>query len=206
VSASLPPRIDAVWLRERFALQRPVPPVAPGDGIAPATALPEVLRPAAVLVGMVERSEGLTVLFTRRTDHLYAHAGQISFPGGGAEEGDESLVATALRETEEEIGLHRRHVEVIGRLPEYCTVSGYCVTPIVGLVQPPFELSPDKFEVAEVFEVPLAFLLDARNHRSESFLRDGRRREYYAMPYGHYYIWGATAGMLMNLYGFLTAP
>ena len=209
MSAPLVTRIDSVWLRERFAAQRVVPPLVAGDGSVPAlgTAVPPgALRPAAVLVGMVERSAELTVLFTRRADHLHAHAGQISFPGGAAEEGDESLVATALRETKEEIGLHRRHVEVIGRLHEYRTVSGYCVTPIVALVRPPFELVPDKFEVAEVFEVPLAFLLDERNHRRETMLRDGRKREYYAMPYGHYYIWGATAGMLMNLYGYLTDP
>jgi 8-oxo-dGTP pyrophosphatase MutT (NUDIX family) len=187
-----------------------VPPVAPGDGLgalAPhgPAALPRVLRPAAVLVPVVERTEALTVLFTRRTDHLHAHAGQISFPGGGAEPGDRSLVETALRETEEEIGLDRRHVDVIGRLPDYRTVTGYCVTPVVALLRPPFELSPDSFEVAEVFEVPLDFLLDERNHRLESMAREGRRREYYAMPYAHYYIWGATAGMLMNLHAHLTS-
>ncbi len=203
VSAPLPTSLDGVWLRERFSVRPAFAPLARGDATA-ATA--GTLRPAAVLIGMVERPEGLTVLFTRRTDHLHAHAGQISFPGGGAEEGDESLVATALRETEEEIGLDPRLVEMLGELPEYRTVSGYCVTPFVGLVRPPFRLVPDKFEVAEVFEVPLSFLLDARNHRRESMVRDGRRREYYAMPYAHYYIWGATAGMLMNLYACLTAP
>jgi 8-oxo-dGTP pyrophosphatase MutT (NUDIX family) len=203
LSVPLPSPVDAAWLRERFSVRRTIAPVARGDATA---ALTGALRPAAVLVGMVERSGGLMVLFTRRTDHLHAHAGQISFPGGGAEEGDESLVATALRETEEEIGLDPRRVEILGDLPEYRTISGYCVTPFVGLVQPPFRLVPDKFEVAEVFEVPLSFLLDARNHRRQSMVRDGRRREYYAMPYAHYYIWGATAGMLMNLYAYLTAP
>jgi len=202
LSAALPLRPDAAWLRERFAAARAVDPIARGD--ASAVPLAE-LRPAAVLVGMVERSE-LTVLFTRRTDHLHAHAGQISFPGGGAEHGDESLVATALRETREEIGLESRHVEVLGELPDYRTNSGYRVTPVVALVRPPFELAPDPFEVAEVFEVPLAFLLDERNHRRERMVRDGHRREYYSMPYAHYYIWGATAGMLMNLYAYLAAP
>jgi 8-oxo-dGTP pyrophosphatase MutT (NUDIX family) len=154
---------------------------------------------------VVDRPRGLSVLFTRRTDHLHAHAGQISFPGGGAEEGDGSPEATALRETREEIGLDPAHVQLLGRLPEYRTVTGYRVMPVVGLVSPPFDLTPDDFEVAEVFEVPLAFLLDPANHRRETMKREGRTRHYYAMPYGHYYIWGATAGMLMNLYAHLTA-
>ncbi len=201
--AALPALPDADWLRRRFADRRIIiDPIARGDASAATTG---DLRPAAVLVGMVQRPE-LTVLFTRRTDHLHAHAGQISFPGGGAEQGDESLVATALRETREEIGLDPRRVEVLGELPVYRTNSGYRVTPVVALVRPPLDLVPDPFEVAEVFEVPLAFLLDARNHRTETLVRDGARREYYSMPYAHYYIWGATAGMLMNLYACLAAP
>jgi 8-oxo-dGTP pyrophosphatase MutT (NUDIX family) len=185
----------------RLALSDTVQPLS-GDVPDAGTAAP--LRPAAVLVPVVQHEQGLTVLFTRRTDHLHDHAGQISFPGGRAEPG-ECAAATALRETEEEIGLDRSCVELIGRLHDYCTVSGYCITPLVGLVRPPLKLRPDEFEVAEVFEVPLEFLLDPSNHRLESALRNGRRREFYAMPYGNYNIWGATAGILMNFYSVLTA-
>ena len=194
--------MNADALRLRFAAKREVAAVASGDSVA---GIPAKLRNAAVLVPIVDRAEGLSVLFTRRTDHLHAHAGQISFPGGAAEEGDGTPEATALRETEEEIGLERSRVEILGRLPEYRTVTGYCVTPVVSIVRQPFELKPDRFEVAEVFEVPLAFLLDPANHRREVMLREGRRREYYSMPYTHYYIWGATAGMLVNLAAFLRA-
>ena len=154
---------------------------------------------------VVTRDRELSVLFTRRTAHLHDHAGQISFPGGRAES-EETPLDTALRETEEEIGLHRQHVEILGTLNDYTTVTGYRVTPVVGLLRPPFDLAPDDFEVAEVFEVPLAFLLDPTNHQRNQLVHDGIRRHYYAMPYGAYYIWGATAGMLMNLYRFLTAP
>lgn len=156
-----------------------------------------------MLVPVVRRPEELTVLFTRRTAHLHDHAGQISFPGGRTE-GDESARETALRETAEEIGLAADRIEVLGTLTDYTTVTGYRVTPVVGLVRTPFELKPDEFEVAEIFEVPLAFLLDPSNHQRNQVVTDGVERHYYAMPYGPYYIWGATAGMLMNLYAFLT--
>jgi len=158
-----------------------------------------------VLVPVVQRADGLTVLLTRRTAHLNDHAGQISFPGGRAEPGDASAAATALRETEEEIGLAAARVEVLGQLHEYLTVTGYRVTPVVGLVTPPLDLRPDDFEVAEIFEVPLEFLLDPANHQRNSVIHEGRQRRYYAIPYRQYYIWGATAGMLMNFCGFLTA-
>jgi 8-oxo-dGTP pyrophosphatase MutT (NUDIX family) len=192
--------LSANWLRQRFALGVHYEPETRGDGLLRRS--PEEIRSAAVLVPVVERDDQLTVLFTRRTAHLHDHAGQISFPGGRAE-ASESPLDTALRETEEEIGLARQHVEPLGELSEYVTVTGYRVTPVVGLVRPPFELAPDDFEVAEIFEVPLAFLLDPANHQRNSVVYEGLHRHYYAMPYGQYYIWGATAGMLMNLYRFL---
>ena len=194
-------RYDAAWLRGRFAAELPYQPVTTGDGHL--FRRDGKIRPASVLVPLIEREPGLTVLLTRRTAHLYDHAGQISLPGGRAE-GDESPEDTALRETAEEIGLDPRHVEVLGSLSEYVTVTGYRVTPVVGLVSPPFELEPDTFEVAEIFEVPLAVLLDPMNHQRNRVVAQGVERQYYAMPYGPYYIWGATAGMLMNLYRFLT--
>lgn len=191
------------WLRRRFAGGHTVPPVAAGDGHRWRES--EELRPAAVLVPVMKRDDGLTILFTQRTDHLYDHAGQISFPGGRSEDHDESPAATALRETFEEIGLPHSHVEVLGALPEYTTVTGYHVTPVVGLVDPPAAFALDEFEVAEAFEVPLAFFLDPQNHQRNTMQYQGRTRHYYAMPYEMRYIWGATAGMLMNFYAFLTA-
>jgi 8-oxo-dGTP pyrophosphatase MutT (NUDIX family) len=165
------------------------------------------LRRAAVLVPIVQRPEGLTVLLTQRTAHLNNHAGQISFPGGRAEELDSSPIETALRETEEEIGLTRRHIEIVGVLPEHVTASAYLVTPVIGLVTPPFELIAESNEVAEIFEVPLAFLMDGMNHQRMSFeLPEGAgRRSFYAMPYERFFIWGATAGMLRNLFHLLRA-
>jgi len=156
--------------------------------------------PAAVLVPLVERAEGLSVLLTKRTAHLDHHGGQISFPGGRLEEGDPDPVAAALRETKEEIGLDPARIEVLGRLDGYVTITGFAVVPVVGMVRPPFELRPDPFEVDEVFEVPLAFVVDPANrqrHYREG--PDGTRRYFYALPYGPHYIWGATAAMLVNL-------
>jgi 8-oxo-dGTP pyrophosphatase MutT (NUDIX family) len=158
------------------------------------------IRPAAVLVPIVARPEGLTVLLTQRTDHLPSHAGQVAFPGGKIEPGDASPVETALREAEEEIGLERRYVEVLGYLDLYQTGSGYRIVPVVSLVRPGFALRLDRSEVADQFEVPLAFLLDAANHQLRSGDWKGRLTYYYAMPYGERYIWGATAGILRNLY------
>ena len=192
------------WLRRRFAAGLRVTPIASGDGHL--WREDEALRPAAVLVPVMRRDDGLTILFTQRTDHLYDHAGQISFPGGRSEAHDESAAATALRETFEEIGLPHTHVEVLGFLPEYTTVTGYHVTPVVGLVNPPAAFALDTFEVAETFEVPLSFFLDPDNHQRNTLQYRGRTRHYYAMPYEQRYIWGATAGMLMNFYAFLTAP
>nr|WP_231874551.1 CoA pyrophosphatase [Azoarcus sp. KH32C] len=161
------------------------------------------LRPAAVLVPLVARLGDVTVLLTRRTDHLHHHPGQISFPGGRVEETDVSSVMTALRETEEEIGLPPDKVELLGELPEYVTGTGFRITPVVGLVHPPFELKLDTFEVAEAFEVPLSYFLDPANHQRHSREYQGRMRQYYAMPYAGHFIWGATAGMLVSLYRYL---
>lgn len=155
--------------------------------------------PAAVLVPLVERPRGLHVLLTQRTAHLNDHAGQVSFPGGRVDPGDVSREATALREAHEEIGLAPERVEILGRLPEYHTVTGFSVTPVVGYLAPPFDLRLDAFEVAEVFEVPLAFLMDSANHQRHRFVYQGRSRSYYAMPYEGRFIWGATAAMLVNL-------
>jgi len=156
---------------------------------------------AAVLIPMVTRRDGVRVLFTQRTAHLHDHAGQISFPGGRIEDDDASPVAAALREAQEETGLPHEHVEVLGSMPAYLTSTGFSITPVVSLVQPGFTLLPDDFEVAEIFEVPLAFLMDPAHHRLyQATLPDGRVRQYYAMPWQGYFIWGATAGMLRNLY------
>lgn len=163
------------------------------------------LKPAAVLVPIVERPSELTVLLTQRTDHLHDHPGQISFPGGRSESRDPTPVATALRETAEEIGLEEAFIEVAGYLDSYETVTGYLVTPVVAFVRPEFELSLDHFEVAEAFEVPLEFLLDRQNRHTHSLRRDGVLRSYYAFEYEHRYIWGATAGMLNNLINRLAA-
>ncbi|MBL8248400.1 MAG: CoA pyrophosphatase [Candidatus Competibacter sp.] len=157
------------------------------------------LTPAAVLVPLVERSGGYTVLLTQRTAHLEHHAGQISFPGGRAEDEDASPVHTALREAEEEIGLQRRHVvEIAGFLDLYQTVTGFLVTPVVGFVEPPFDLRLDAFEVAEAFEVPLEFILDPGNHEYRSMFYKGQQRRYYVIPYQDRHIWGATAAMLVD--------
>lgn len=160
---------------------------------------PTELVPAAVLVPIVERDGGMTVLLTQRTDHLTAHAGQISFPGGRVETEDRSLEAAALRETEEEVGLQRRHVDLVGQLDIYVTRTGFEVTPVVGIVTPPFAIEPDPFEVADVFEVPLAFIVDPANHEKQSRTYKGMERQFYVLPYENRYIWGATAGMLVNL-------
>jgi 8-oxo-dGTP pyrophosphatase MutT (NUDIX family) len=161
-----------------------------------------------VLVPLVRRDDALHVLLTRRSEHLRDHAGQISFPGGRAEPGDADAVDTALRETEEEIGLARAHVEVIGRLPVYTTVTSYVVTPVVGLVEPPFDLRLDRSEVDEAFEVPLSFLMTPAHHRRHVFQFDGGQRQFLSMPWlatgQEYFIWGATAAMLRNLYRLLS--
>ena len=182
-------------LRERLKRPRLASSVYGDDG----TGREAAATVAAVLVPIVTHAAGLTVLFTQRTAHLKAHSGQVSFPGGRAEPGDASAEETALRETEEEIGLARGRIEVVASLPEYFTRTGFRVTPVVGLVEPPLELAPDPSEVESVFEVPLAFLLDPRNHKRQTRVYQGRTVGFYEMPYADRYIWGATAGMIVNL-------
>ncbi len=180
-------------------------PSSSEEGVLPRYLHPpeRVPTPAAVLVPLINRPDGLTVMLTQRTAHLHDHAGQISFPGGRVDEGDGSRAFTALREAEEETGLARDLVQLIGELPEWDIQTGFRVTPVVGWIEPPIELSPDPFEVAEVFEVPLSFFLDPQNHRRHSDVINGRHRHYYSMPYQGRHIWGATAGMLHMLYRIL---
>ena len=159
-----------------------------------------VLRPAAVLIPIIERRDGLSVLFTRRADHLARHAGQVSFPGGRVDGGDDDAVAAALRETEEEVGLSRSFVDVRGELDRYETGTGFAIQPFVAFVREGFDLKVDEREVAEAFEVPLAFLMEPANQKQQTSTWQGRERRYYAMTYDRHYIWGATAGILVNLY------
>ncbi len=185
-------------MRRRFSEGRVASPVSESsliDGVD--------LIPAAVLVPVIVRETGPTMLLTQRTAHLRDHGGQVSFPGGRCEEGDASPEATALREAAEEVGIAACQVEILGRLPEYRTGTGFVITPVVGLVTPPLNLRLDDFEVAEVFEPPLDFLLDSANHQRQSIEVRGARHEYWAMPWQGYFIWGATAGMLVTLHRFL---
>jgi len=198
-------------LRRRFGLPPAWQPEVRTDGRLPGRT--GAARPAAVLVPLLDRAEGVTVLLTLRAGHLSDHAGQVSFPGGRIDAADADAVGAALRESEEELGLPATRVEVIGRLPLYETATGYAVTPVVGLVRVPaagLELRPHPGEVDEAFEVPLAFLMDPRNHERRVVEAGGgrERRTFYAMPYEgarRYFIWGATAAMLRNLYHFLRA-
>lgn len=158
---------------------------------------------AAVLVPIVQRADGPHVMLTRRTAHLRHHAGQISFPGGRRDAGDPSVLQTALREAHEETGLPTQAVEVLGQLPEYLTGTGFVVTPFVARVEPPSLWVPDPFEVEQVFEVPLEFLMDPANHFLHELPPGPGRRRYWSMPWRDQFIWGATAGMLRRLYWLL---
>ena len=189
------PPITPEWLADR--LVSALEPVVGGDH---GHELQDGLTtPAAVLIGCVGHGHGPTVLLTQRTAHLRDHAGQISFPGGRIEDVDADPVAAALREAHEEIGLSPSRVQIIGELPTYRTRTGFLIHPVVGWIEPPVAFAPDPFEVDEVFELPLAFALDARNHRRDSYERDGQRRQFFVLPYEDRYIWGATAGILVNL-------
>ncbi len=195
----MPMELSADWLRERCLSLYPMQQVQElpqaGEFIA-----------AAVLIPVVDRPAGLSVLLTLRTAHLRDHAGQISFPGGRCEPTDNSAVDTALRESREEVGILSEQVSVLAILPEYWTSTGFRVTPVVGLVTPPLNLQLDDFEVAEVFEPPLAFFLDATNYRHEARAYQGQLRNYWAVPWRNYFIWGATAGMFVSLRQSLLGP
>ncbi len=202
-------RLAPAALRARFAAGDAFEPEHPGDGRPFEGRTPAA---AAVLVPLVQREAGLTVLLTRRTEHLRDHAGQISFPGGRSEPEDDGPAATALREAHEEVGLAAEHVEIVGALPAYTTVTHFVVTPVIALVRPPFELRLDPFEVAEAFEVPMAHLMNPAHHRRHRFEFEGGHRHFLSMPWQaarpdgaprEYFIWGATAAMLRNLYRFL---
>jgi 8-oxo-dGTP pyrophosphatase MutT (NUDIX family) len=202
-AAVTPDCLTADALRARFAH----PPVW-----SPEITVERLVRPmtgpltkAAVLLPIVMRADGPTLLLTQRTAHLNAHAGQISFPGGRMETSDTSPIDTALRETDEEIGLDRRHIEVLGTLPDYQTGTGFRVTPVVGIIELPFETKADPFEVAEIFEVPLSFLMNGMHHERRTAEFATGRRTFYVMQYDRFFIWGATAGMLRNLFHFLRA-
>jgi len=185
-------------IAQRLASLPPLEDLLTADDLEKqADAARQPLKPAAVLLLVVNHAEP-AVVFTQRTAHLADHAGQIAFPGGRCESDDCDPETTALREAQEEIGLEPGRVQVLGRLPEYRTSTGYAVTPVVGWAEPPLAFTPDPHEVAEIFEVPLAFLLDTGNHRYESAFYRGRMRHYWAMPYGDRFIWGATAGMLVT--------
>jgi 8-oxo-dGTP pyrophosphatase MutT (NUDIX family) len=201
-------RLTPTALRQRLHAPPEWQPEMTGDDkLRMLTAPP---RPASVLIPLVVRDGQTSVLLTQRTSHLHDHAGQISFPGGRQDEADADVVATALREAQEEIGLAPELVDVIGTMPHYLTITGYRVTPIVALIERPFQLTLDDFEVDEAFEVPLSFLMDPANHERRRYDWEGQSRTFYAMPYAQsavrrYFIWGATAAMLRNFYHLLAA-
>ena len=209
IDTHLPPvpedRLSEPALRARFAAMQDWQPELARD---PRLFAERPLRHAAVLVPLVARAKP-TVLLTRRTDHLSSHSGQVAFPGGKVDEGDADAVAAALREAEEEVGLPASQVEVLGALPDYLTGSAFRVTPVVALVRPGYTLQLNPHEVADAFEVPLAFLMNPAHHRRHGLDWEGRWLEWFAMPYDdagvERYIWGATAAMLRNLYRFLSA-
>lgn len=194
----LSPPAQQAWLRDRLQRSPPAGALNLSDGFR----LPGrdgAAKPAAVLVPLVNRDGGLTVLFTQRSLDLPDHPGQISFPGGRVEAQDRDAAVAALREAREEVGLQQERVTLLGTLAQYETVTGYRVTPVVGWIEPPFQATPDPVEVADVFEAPLAFLLEPANQKRHFRMIGDRRRDYYAIPYGERYIWGATAAMLLIL-------
>ncbi len=213
--AVLPSQFQADTLKQRFLF----PPVWQVEVHAEPKFADRQPMQASVLVPIVMRDQPM-VLLTERTTHMSTHSGQIAFPGGKVDEDDADAAATALREAQEEVGLDPAFVQVLGNLPTYVTGTSFIITPVVALVQPNFTMTPNTMEVADVFEVPLAFLMDPANHRRHAFEWAGVRREWFSMPYmddlgrtgepsanqiTERFIWGATAGMLRNFYRFLAA-
>jgi 8-oxo-dGTP pyrophosphatase MutT (NUDIX family) len=196
--------LNAVALQARFAQ----PPVWQPELIAEKKFMDRPPMRAAVLIPIVMHVNP-TVLLTQRTAHLSTHSGQIAFPGGKVDDTDADAIAAALREAEEEVGLQRQFVQVLGQLPTYTTGSSFLVTPVVALVNPGFSLTPNAHEVADTFEVPLAYLMNPAHHRHHQVEWQGVQRHWLSMPYQdgpiERYIWGATAGMLRNFYRFLMA-
>jgi 8-oxo-dGTP pyrophosphatase MutT (NUDIX family) len=208
--ADIRARVTLPFLRARLHVEAPALPLSPsrGDYDLNPDMRPNPTRElaqAAVLIPIVEAGEP-SILFTQRTPNLPRHAGQVSFPGGRAHEADASLVETALRETREETGITQGFVTVAGFLDPYETGTGYAILPVVGLLAEGFALVPDANEVAEIFEVPLAFFLDPAHRERRSMQWQGRNREFYAFNYGPHYIWGATAAMLVNFAERLLKP
>ena len=192
----------ANWLAQPHCVEQNSDAGFSDDGESDARHVQDVpkkaLRAAAVLILVIDRPHAPTVLFTQRTAQLTDHAGQISFPGGRVEAHDPSVEHAALRETGEETGVDVTRIALIGSIPRYTTGTGYLITPVVGWMEPPIDYRPDPTEVEECFEVPLDFLIRPENQRLESAMYKGRMRQYYAIPYGRRYIWGATAGMLVT--------
>lgn len=187
--------------REEFRLKLQASCASAADADAGWSPEPDIPAgvPAAVLIGLVAHPEGLGIILTERTADLVNHAAEISLPGGKVEPGDDGPAAAALREAFEEIGLTPDRVEVLGCLSPHRTISGFCVHPFVGWIEPPVDLTPDTREVADIFEVPLEFVLDPANHHRDSLFVGGVRREFYVLPYPGHRIWGATAGILVDL-------
>lgn len=202
LSESLPRLRDP--LDPDAALARRRSPVR-GDHIVDSRVkIPSDLRQAAVLVPLVDHDHGVHVLLTQRTQELQRHAGQVAFPGGRLDDTDQDLVHTALREAEEEVGLPQEAVDVVGRLDDYITGTGFVVAPIVGFLEPGADYVLEPSEVDDIFEVPLSFFMDPANHARETKVWRGIERTFYAMHWDERYIWGATAAMLVNLYEVLT--
>ncbi|MCB1536591.1 MAG: CoA pyrophosphatase [Rhodoblastus sp.] len=205
-SRAFEPPFHIPFVRQKLATPGRTPARQPGDDYAIAdqrdeeiAAALEAAKPAAVLIGLIERPQGVTVLLTERATHLRSHSGQVAFPGGKIDPGEDALAA-ALREAEEEIGLHSRHIEPFAALDPYLSGSGYRISPIVAQIHPPFDLAINHEEVAETFEAPFAFVMDPANHQRQSREWKGAIRHFYAMPWESHYIWGVTAGILRNMY------